>query len=56
LNFGPYLKIDTRSVQHLVPPAKTERFEGIAFSSFGIMAIATSETNSVMPKDEKAIP
>jgi hypothetical protein len=35
-------------VQRLIPPGKAERFEGIAFSSSGLMAIATSESNSVL--------
>src|SRR6185295_7500585 len=36
------------SVQSLAPPSKSQRFEGIAFSSSGnIIGVATSETDTV---------
>jgi DNA-binding beta-propeller fold protein YncE len=43
------------SVQSLAPPSKSQRFEGIAFSSSGnIIAVATSETNTVFLFRRKA--
>lgn len=46
---GFRFEIDRKSVQRIVPPNPSERFEGIDFSRSGnIMAIATSETNSVL--------
>ena len=50
VNFRPHLAIDTdpASVQQLMPPGESERFEGIAFSAMGLMAIATSESNSIL--------
>jgi DNA-binding beta-propeller fold protein YncE len=43
------------SVQSLAPPSKSQRFEGIAFSSSGnIIAVATSETNIVFLFRRKA--
>lgn len=39
---------DDDSVQTLLPPSKSQRFEGIAFSSSGnMLAVATSDTNTV---------
>ena len=54
MKFGSYVKIDTdlTSVQRLVPSSKAERFEGIAFSSSGIMAVATSQSNSILLFDQ----
>jgi DNA-binding beta-propeller fold protein YncE len=44
-----HFEIDAKSVQRIVPPNPSERFEGIDFSRSGnIIAIATSETNSVL--------
>src|SRR5260370_30547609 len=49
ITFGFRFEIDRKSVQRIVPPNTSERFEGIDFSRSGrIMAIATSETNSVL--------
>jgi hypothetical protein len=46
---GFRFEIDSKSVQRIAPPNPSERFEGIDFSRSGnIMAIATSETNSVL--------
>jgi hypothetical protein len=46
---GFHFAIDAESVQRILPPNPSERFEGIDFSRSGnIMAIATSETNCVM--------
>jgi hypothetical protein len=46
---GFRFEIDRESVQQIVPTMPSERFEGIDFSrSGGIIAIATSETNSVL--------
>jgi DNA-binding beta-propeller fold protein YncE len=47
LNF----KIDEKpdSIQHLVPTGKSERFEGLAFSTSGnTLGIATADTNAVL--------
>jgi hypothetical protein len=47
----PVFEIDSSpgSVQRIMPPSPTERFEGIDFSASGdTLAIATSETNSVL--------
>ena len=49
--FGSRFEIDASpaSVQRIVPPNASERFEGIDFSTCGsILAIATSETNKVL--------
>ncbi len=47
--------IDCKPVQQIIPRNGTERFEGIAFSHFGnVMAVATSETNSVLLFRRKA--
>ncbi len=49
--FDPWIEIDTNpiSVQRIMPPSRSERFEGVGFSGSGnILAIATSETNSVL--------
>ena len=46
---GFHFAIDPKPVQQIVPLNPSERFEGIDFSRSGnIMAIATSETNSVL--------
>ena len=46
---GLRLSIKCNLVQRIASPNPTERFEGIAFSDSGnVMAIATSETNSVL--------
>ena len=50
-------EIDTRddSVQRLAPPNKSQRFEGIAFSSSGnIIGVATADTNTVFLFRRKA--
>jgi DNA-binding beta-propeller fold protein YncE len=37
------------STQHLVSPGKSERFEGLAFSTSGkVLAVATADTNAVL--------
>ncbi len=46
---GFRFEIDPNSVQRIVPPSASERFEGVDFSQSGsIMGIATSETNKVL--------
>jgi len=46
---GFRFEIDPNSVQRIVPPSASERFEGVDFSPSGsIMGIATSETNKVL--------
>src|SRR6187401_1245223 len=43
------IDVGPQSVQRLLPPSKTERFEGIDFSTSGkVLAIATSDTNAVL--------
>lgn len=43
------IDIGPQSVQRLLPPSTTERFEGIDFSTSGkVLAIATSDTNAVL--------
>lgn len=47
----PWFEVDTNpaSVQRIMPPSRTERFEGLAFSPSGdTLAVATSESNSVL--------
>jgi hypothetical protein len=46
---GFHFEIDPKSVQRIIPPNSSERFEGVDFSRSGdVLAIATSETNKVM--------
>ena len=51
MTLGPWVEVDTNptSVQRIMPPSRSERFEGVGFSCSGnTLAIATSETNSVL--------
>src|SRR5262245_11213939 len=47
--FGPHFDIDAKLVQQIAPVSRSQRFEGIDFSSSGdTLAIATSDTNEVL--------
>lgn len=51
MTLGPWVEVDTNptSVQRIMPPSRSARFEGVGFSGSGnTLAIATSETNSVL--------
>jgi DNA-binding beta-propeller fold protein YncE len=53
--FDSCFEIDSKFVQRIMPPRPSERFEGIDFSPSGnIMAVATSETNTVLLFRRKA--
>src|SRR5436190_1108882 len=53
--FDLRFEIDSKFVQRIIPPSPSERFEGIDFSHSGnIMAVATSETNTVLLFRRKA--
>ena len=57
MTLGPWVEVDTNptSVQRIMPPSRSERFEGVGFSGSGnTLAIATSETNSVLLFRRKA--
>ena len=43
-----YLEIDAEPVQHLMPEGAASRFEGIGFSPSGIIAVATSDADTVL--------
>lgn len=46
---APWFELDPDPVQRIVPPSRSQRFEGVDFAGCGnILAIATSEANTVL--------
>jgi len=45
----PWLELESSPVQQIVPPGRSQRFEGVDFAGCGnILAIATSDANTIL--------